>query len=146
MAEKVTTQPTYRVVFERDDNNRWFVRCPDIAGAHSHGRTLASARTNIREAIALILDITDDTSISLAEEIRLPHPDLQQAVRRARCLRERAHEIEEEARNATFDAITVSLDTDSSLGVRDLADLLGISHQRVQQLAAEDRGVNQGRP
>ena len=139
MAEELKIRSVYRVVFTRDDNGRWFVRCPDVPGAHSHGRTLASARANIREAIVLALDVTDDAGFDLVEEIRLPDVGFQDAVDRARWLRERANELDEEARSATSDAIRASLDSDDSLGVRDLAELLGISHQRVQQLAASSR-------
>lgn len=141
MAESVTARTAYRVFFERDDNNRWFVRCPDVPGAHSHGRTLASARANIQEALALVLESTDDTLFDLTEEIRLPDADLQESVDRARSLRERAIAMNQEARDASFEAVNRSLGTESVLGLRDLADLLGISHQRVQQLAAHDRGL-----
>lgn len=139
MAEKVITQSGYRVVFERDDNNRWFVPCPDVSGAHSHGRTLASARTNIREAIALVLDLAEDMPFDLVEEIHLPDVGFQEAVDRARSLRDHANVMDQQARDATSDAISRSFESEASLGFRDLADLLGISHQRVQQLAAGHR-------
>ncbi len=57
----------YRVVFEPDDNNSWFVRCP-TAGAHSQGRTLTEARANIREAIAVVLDV-DPATFDLVEKV-----------------------------------------------------------------------------
>ena len=60
----------YRVVFEADDNNTWFVRCP-TTGAHSQGRTLTEARDNIREAIAVVLDI-DPSAFDLVEEVHQP--------------------------------------------------------------------------
>lgn len=135
MAEALNDRNTYQVIFERDDNDRWFVRCLDVQGAHSHGRTLAAARANVREAIALALDLPDESSFDLLEEVRLPDPGLQQLVDRARTLRENASSAEEQARIATMEAITQS-GSDASLSLRDLADLLGLSHQRVQQLLA----------
>ena len=134
MAEGLKDRDTFLVVFEKDDNNRWFVRCPDLPGAHSHGRTLASARANIREAIALVLDLDDDSDFDLSEVVRLPDPNLQRLVDRARELRDSAAEAEEESRLATIEAVVESTGSSASLSLRDLADLLGLSHQRVQQL------------
>ena len=132
----MTEGVAHRVVFERDDNRRWFVHCSDLPGAHSHGRTLASARFNIREAIALVLDIAESSDIDLVEDIRLSDPVLQESVEQARQLRHRAIGLEQQARSATLEAIERSAVSDTALSLRDLADLLGLSHQRVQQLVA----------
>lgn len=140
MATEPMTRPTYNVTFERDSNDRWFVRCPEVRGAHSHGRTLASARSNIREAIALVLDIKDETEFDLVETVHLLDSGLQVALNTARDLRQRAVDLEAEASSATIDAVAASANSEDSLGMRDLADLLGLSHQRVQQLASTVRG------
>ena len=63
----------HQITLERDDNGWWLVRCPALQGTHSHGRTLSSARANIREAIALVLDLDDVTSVELVEDIRSPN-------------------------------------------------------------------------
>lgn len=136
MAEENMTQTAYTVTYDRDDNHRWFVRCPAVPGAHSHGRTLASARSNICEAIALVLDLPDDTEFDLIEVIRVSDPGLQRALDRARNLRQRARELDEQCQAATLDAVTTSDNSGDSIGMRDIAELLGISHQRVQQLAS----------
>ncbi|MFV1971157.1 MAG: type II toxin-antitoxin system HicB family antitoxin [Acidimicrobiia bacterium] len=135
----MTKQRTFRVVYERDDNGRWFVRCPDVQGAHSHGRTLPSSRENIREAIAIVLDLEDDTSFGLSEEIRLRDSDLQQAIDEATSQRADARRLERLAAQATREAISESTASKDALSNRDLAELLGLSHQRVQQLASELR-------
>ncbi|MEA2010224.1 MAG: type II toxin-antitoxin system HicB family antitoxin [Actinomycetota bacterium] len=132
----MTEQITYSAVFERDDNDRWFVHCPDVSGAHSHGRTLASARSNIREAIALVLDVGESGGFDLVEEIHLNDHALETATTRARDIRDQASDLEGQARVATLDAIERAAASDVALSMRDLADLLGISHQRVQQLSA----------
>ena len=136
MAENMTERTVHHVVFERDDNDRWFVHCPDLPGAHSHGRTLASARSNIREAIGLVLDTEDGSNITLVEDIRLGDAVLQGSVEQARQLRHRAIGLAQQARTATLEAIERSTVSDTALSMRDLADLLGLSHQRVQQLVA----------
>jgi hypothetical protein len=59
--------------------------------------------------------------------------DMLQALRRSRALRDRAERDRAEARAATADAASV-LVADLDLGLRDVAELLGVSHQRVQQL------------
>jgi predicted RNase H-like HicB family nuclease len=139
MAEKNMTETAFEVTYDRDDNHRWFVRCPEVPGAHSHGRTLASARSNIREAIALVLDLPDDTDFDLTEVIRVSDTALQSALNRARDLRQRARELDEQSQAATMEAVAASDDSEDSIGMRDIAELLGISHQRVQQLAAGSR-------
>lgn len=137
MAKELNNRPAYKVVFERDDNNRWFVRSPEVPGAHSHGRTLAAARTNIRQAIALVLDLDEQSSFELVEEVRLPNPVLQELLDQARTLRDEAAASEGKARIATLKAIAESTSSRASLSMRDLADLLGLSHQRIQQLVTE---------
>ena len=133
------TRATYTVVYQRDDNHRWFVRCPEVPGAHSHGRTLASARSNIREAIALVLDLPDVTGFDLTEVVRVTDPGLQSALDHARDLRQRARELDEQSQAATLKAVAASANSQDSIGMRDIAELLGISHQRVQQLASDRR-------
>lgn len=45
----------FTAVFERDGD--WYVvYCPEIPGANGQGRTKDEARTNLAEAIALILE------------------------------------------------------------------------------------------
>jgi predicted RNase H-like HicB family nuclease len=135
----MTKRRTFRVVYERDDNRRWFVRCPDVQGAHSHGRTLPSSRENIREAIAIVLDLEDDTSFDLSEEIRLRDSDLQRAISEATTRRADTRRLKQLAAQATREAISESMGSEDALSNRDLAELLGLSHQRVQQLASEIR-------
>jgi hypothetical protein len=66
-------------------------------------------------------------------DLLLGFNDMLQALRRSRALRDRAERDRAEARAATADAASVLVD-DLDLGLRDVAELLGVSHQRVQQL------------
>lgn len=46
---------TYRVIYEHD-GAMWFARVASIQGCHTQGRTIAQARTRIREALSLFDD------------------------------------------------------------------------------------------
>ena len=136
MVDKTMT-PAYRVTYEHDSNGLWFVRCPAVPGAHSHGRTIVSARGNIREAVALVLDLPEGTHVDLDEEFSLGDPVVEAALAHARQLRRQASELDEQARSATIEAIATARNAEESLSLRDLADLVGLSHQRIQQISQE---------
>lgn len=75
----------------------------------------------------------------LSEEIRLRDSDLQRAISDATSQRAGARRAERLAAQATRAAISESIGSKDALSNRDLAELLGLSHQRVQQLASENR-------
>jgi predicted RNase H-like HicB family nuclease len=121
-----TRWASYNAHYIVDDNGAWFVKVPDIPGAHSHGRTIAAARKNIREAIALVLDLDDDTCFDLTETFDIPNREQLDTVL---ALRNRAQTIASDADQATRDYIARS-----NLSVRDLSELVGLSFQRVHQI------------
>jgi predicted RNase H-like HicB family nuclease len=125
----------YVAVYELDDNGKWFVSAPEVPGAHSHGRTLARARANIREAIGLVLDV-EDSSFELKDEVRLPEP-IRRKLNQARAARDRAERALDASASATRDAVEVLSHPPFRLSLRDVADLLGVSFQRVQQLRGQ---------
>ena len=120
----------YEVVLERDESGRWLAHVPSVAGCHTHGRTLAQTRERIREALSLWVEDAD--TASLVEELRLPQGALAD-IRRSRLARSRAERERVRATESTSEAARV-LVGDLGLSVRDAAALLGLSHQRVQQL------------
>jgi predicted RNase H-like HicB family nuclease len=120
----------YRVVFERDESGAWTARVPSVRGCHTYGRTLDQARRRLREALALWVDEAD--AAELVEDVRLP-ANVKAAVRVSRADRKRAEEQRAKASASTARAARVLVD-DVGVGLRDAAELLGISHQRVQQL------------
>jgi predicted RNase H-like HicB family nuclease len=117
---------SYNAHYIVDDNGAWFVKVADIPGAHSHGRTIASARKNIREAIALVLDLDDEASFDLSETFDIPNREQLDAVL---ALRSRAQTVASDADQATRAYIARS-----TLSVRDLSELVGLSFQRVHQI------------
>lgn len=130
--DRQTAEMNYRVLIGRDDTGAWLARVPDVPGCHTHGRSLAQTRRRIREALALWVE--DAGGAVLEYEIHLP-PEARREIRRVRAARDRSAQAQREAQNA---AVEAARDLTRSLGlsVRDAAELLQISHQRVQQLVS----------
>jgi predicted RNase H-like HicB family nuclease len=128
-------RPTYKITVEMDTNGWWFVDVPDVPGAHTQGQTLARARANAREVIALMGDLPSgaEDSFDLDETIKLPGP-ARQAVTKAQRAREKAERAAAEARKSTEEALDVLAEALPGLGLRDQAELVGVSYQRVAQL------------
>ena len=120
-------------VFERDDEGYWLVELEEEPRVHTYGRTLAKAREHIVDATALWFEVAPE-ELNLAEDLRLPAP-VKASLELARKQREHAHAAQETAAGATREAAR-ALVKDGHLSVRDAADVLGLSHQRVQQLLA----------
>jgi predicted RNase H-like HicB family nuclease len=123
----------YRLVLERDESGAWLASVLDVPGCHTHGRTIDQARRRIRQALGLWVD--DAEKVEFDEQIQLPWR-ARQALRRSEALRKRARRERAEAQAATADAASVLVD-ELEMGMRDAAELLGVSHQRVQQMLSE---------
>jgi len=124
MAETVKR---YRVVYELDESGHWIATVPRAKGCHSYGRSLSEARSRVREALGLFVD--DAARAQLTDEIRLP-AEMRRLVVSFRVARDRA---ERERKLADTAARRLA----ARLSRRDAAELLDISHQRVQQLAEQ---------
>jgi predicted RNase H-like HicB family nuclease len=103
---------------------------PAIRGCHTYGRTLEQARRRIREALCLWVEDVDEAE--LIEQVQLPAP-LRQALRRSESARARAESERRNAQDVTA-ASALELVREHGLSLRDAGELLGLSHQRVQQL------------
>jgi predicted RNase H-like HicB family nuclease len=125
----VVSSGQYTVVYERDESGAWLARVVEVPGCHTYGRSIRQAERRIREALDLWVDDADQAE--LHPKIRLPR-QAQNAVRRAKAARARAARDQQEAAKATQQA-TQCL-TALGLSARDAGRVLGISHQRAQQL------------
>jgi predicted RNase H-like HicB family nuclease len=59
----------FSVTLDRDEDGAWVVECPSIPGCVSQGRTRAEALDNIREAIALCLEVRSERGLPLTEDV-----------------------------------------------------------------------------
>ena len=60
----------FNVTVDRDEDGVWIVECPAIPGCVSQGRTKEEALDNIREAIALCLEVRAEKGLPLTLETR----------------------------------------------------------------------------
>jgi predicted RNase H-like HicB family nuclease len=123
----------YTATYQRDRDGVWLVELVEEPRVHTFGRTLAKAREHVRDAAALWFDVAPD-SFDLVDDVRLPRK-AKASLERARAERGRAQAAQETAVTRTRDAARALVD-DEHLSMRDAAELLGLSHQRVQQLLA----------
>jgi predicted RNase H-like HicB family nuclease len=124
---------SYRVLLRPDETGAWLAEVPEVPGCHTYGRTLEQARRRIREALSLWVE--DAAEVELIEEVSLPH-QAQDALRRSKAARAAAERERTRAQSSTRDAARL-LVHDLRLGLRDTGELLGLSHQRVQQLVRD---------
>jgi len=125
----MTTTKTYAAVYERDlTDDAWNVRIKGIPGCQTYGRSIRQAQQRIREALALWLDQELVLPV-IRDQFPAALTSVADEVVRARNAAERANA---KAHQQTVDAIRAL--TDQGLSRRDAAELLGLSHQRVQQL------------
>jgi predicted RNase H-like HicB family nuclease len=121
---------TYTAIAERS-GKWWAVELPDVPGGFTQGRNLKEAAEMAREAVALLLDLPEE-EIEIDLQPKLPK-DTTTALadfQARRLQREGAEEAERTAQVAAAQALT-----GAGLSVRDAGVVLGISHQRVAQLA-----------
>lgn len=133
LVEKVKT---YRVVAERS-GKWWAAHVPEVAGVHTQARRLEQVEAEAREALALMLEVEPD-SIAVTVEPRLPDEvsALISALTAAHEATEDAQSKEREAARKAARALVEGL----GLPQRDAGKILGVTHQRVQQILAGSGG------
>ena len=109
----------------------WAISVPGLRGVHSQARRLDQAEKMTREAISLFLDVPL-ASVRVQVEAVLP-PELGAGVKRAKTVRVKADDLQEEAATATAKAAR-ALVKGGHLTVREAGQILGVSHQRIAQL------------
>jgi phosphotransacetylase len=118
-----------KVVFEKDAEGWWLVRVPSVPGCHTQGRTIEQGMRRIEEALELF-DV-NPKKVRLVREFHLP-----KAARKAVELTVEARRRAEREQERAQSALRTAARRLAALGVslRDAGELLGLSHQRIQQL------------
>ena len=60
----------FNITLDRDEDGVWVVECPSIPGCVSQGQTREEALENIKEAIALCLEVRAEKGLPLTVETR----------------------------------------------------------------------------
>ena len=60
----------FTVTLDRDEDGVWVSKCPSIPGCVSQGESREDALGNIREAIALFLEVRSERGMPLTVETR----------------------------------------------------------------------------
>ena len=132
----------YKAIFEREATGVWTVELANLQGVHSWGRSIEQARSRLRDALAVwIEDAGVAREAILEEEFRLPSR-VSSAVTSARELRLSAEAMAEQSQSALRRAAR-QLVTEQRLSVRDAAEILGVSFQRIHQLTASAETVGE---
>lgn len=119
---------TYSVTYRRDPgDDAWLVEVDDMPDVYTFGRTLEEAAVNAREAIAVTAD-TSESEVELNERFAVTGVDVEELA----AMRDRAQELHE-VYLARQRAAALRL-AEAGVSRRDSARMLGVSHQRVQQL------------
>jgi predicted RNase H-like HicB family nuclease len=127
----LTRTKSYVAAYERDPgSDAWLVHIKSIPGCATYGRTLRQAEARIREALAAWLD-RDPDGLEIVSEWP---PELEDVATKVSQARRDAASSAQAAAAATAKAAKRL--EHMGLSRRDTADVLGISHQRVQQLLA----------
>lgn len=122
------TKKHVKVTVRRDpeEGGTWLVNVAGIPGALTFGRSLGEAKRHGVEMVALWFDIEPE-KLDIVWDVRLG--DLAGPVKKARSAMAHA-DADRLRRDEAVRALT-----DAGMSYRDIAELLGLSHQRVAQIA-----------
>lgn len=124
--------PGYRVEAERS-GDWWAITVPSLSGLFSQAKRLDQVEATAREAIAMMLDI-DESSVGPVEVTATPPAsvvDLIEELKKSVAIATEASTAAAAARREVAQLLH-----DEGLPLRDVGELLGLSHQRVSQILA----------
>ena len=128
-----STSPGYRVEAVRS-GDWWAITVPDLRGVFSQAKRLSRVEATAREAIAMMLDINEsevgpiDVQVQPPDEVVVLLDEVHHSV-------SIAEEATATAASARREAARVL--SDAGMPMRDIGQLLGVSHQRVSQILAQ---------
>ncbi len=122
---------TYRVVAQRGEKY-WVLTVPEVPGVFSQARNLREVEPMIRDALSLGLEVPPD-SFAVDVEVELPKDELAE-LRAIKAAQAQALSLQRET--AVRSKELVARLESEGLTKRDIGQVLGVSQQRVSQLAA----------
>lgn len=118
----------YQAVAERS-GDWWAISVPELPGVFTQAKTLEKGEAMAQEAIGLMLDVP---TRHITVELKAKVPDAEGVLQNlASARRRRAEATAREANNLLKAAQTLT----AVMSVRDAGKVLGVSYQRVSQLA-----------
>jgi predicted RNase H-like HicB family nuclease len=119
------------------DGKWWAITVDDVPGAFSQVRRLTEAKETAREAISLVLDVPADSfDVSLSPKFEADVSEILRDLTEAKEMAREAQERLSAAMRLSVEALTRR----SGLTVRDAAEVIGVSFQRVAQVASSITG------
>lgn len=118
---------------ERSDK-WWAVEVPEIEGLFTQARRLDQVPAMVKDAAALLTGQPED-SFEVVIQVHVHNPSLQALIREALAQGAAAARMQAEASEKTRKAARC-LAQDEGLTVREIGEVLGVSHQRAHQLIA----------
>jgi ElaB/YqjD/DUF883 family membrane-anchored ribosome-binding protein len=128
------SEQTYHVVVTREDD-AWLADVTDLPGAHTYARSLPGLDRSVREVVVLMADLPDKAidSVQLAYDYRTGSAKVDKesdALRRRRAdLADQTRDVVERTERLVRELIS------QGWSIRDVGALVGLSPQRVAQLA-----------
>jgi predicted RNase H-like HicB family nuclease len=113
--------------------NWWSITVPALTGVFSQAKRLDQVEAMAREAIAMMLDV-DEASVGDINVVVTPPANVVDLLERLKVSVETATEATQAAAEARHQA--AKLLRDEGLPMRDVGELIGVSHQRVSQILA----------
>jgi predicted RNase H-like HicB family nuclease len=135
------TKKRYTARCEWDETGWWVVTIPELSGAVTQSRRLDQVRGDVAEVVRLLTgEPLGDYELDV--EAHFPGPAGEEAARAA-ALRTESDRLSLEAKDAAADAVAAL--RAAGLTYRDIGALVGVSHQRAQQLSEERSGRSSSR-
>jgi hypothetical protein len=126
--------PKFRVVVTRE-GDLWLADVPELEGAHTDAKSLRTLDQYVREVIVMAADLPDEAmpGLELQYEYHLGDPELDERIARIRKNRELVSTLADRINRDQESVIVIGV-KQRHLSQRDVAELIGVSHQRVSQL------------
>jgi hypothetical protein len=131
------TKKRYTVRCEWDETGWWVVTVSELSGAVTQSRRLDQVPRDVAEVVRLLTG-EPPGDYELDVEAHFPGPAGEQATKAA-ALRSESDRLSHEAKEVAASAVAAL--RAAGLTYRDIGALVGVSHQRAQQLSEERSGT-----